>query len=177
LSAFSTPTHPGSGSNNNKKQVNKLSTESPVEGGHGCGGAFYGRNAHKVDDLFVDSITDHYILLHFDSTILIFCNEAKHIRDADVPLCIESSSGDGRQMTYQVSDLDGSGTVWYNFESIAIILSLAEVRRVRRVTMDTSQHKEDGTGTFVFKKHKSVLYLLDASARINLQSDSSAATA
>jgi hypothetical protein len=90
-------------------------------------------------------------IITFDSIILIFCNEAKHILDADVPLCIESSSGDGRQMTYQVSDLDGSGTVWYNLESIAIILSLAEVRRVRRVTMDTSQHKEDGTGTIVFE--------------------------
>jgi hypothetical protein len=50
-----------------------------------------------------------------------------------------------------VGDLPGFGTVWYNKDSIANILSLAAVRKLCRITMDTLVepailvHKTNGT--------------------------------
>jgi hypothetical protein len=42
----------------------------------------------------------------------------------------------------QVGDLPGFGPVWYNENSLANILSLAAVRKICRVTMDTSKAAE-----------------------------------
>jgi hypothetical protein len=67
-----------------------------------------------------------------------------------------------------VGTLQDIGPVWYNPDSIANVLSLAQVRRVRRVTMDTDVspafhvHKLDGSGTTTFHEHASGLYLYDA---------------
>jgi GMP synthase PP-ATPase subunit len=41
-----------------------------------------------------------------------------------------------------VGDLPGFGQVWYNEDSLANILSLAELRKICRVTMDTSKAAE-----------------------------------
>jgi hypothetical protein len=49
---------------------------------------------------------------------------------------------DGHQDTHLVGDLPGFGQVWYNEKSLANILSLAEVRKICRVTMDTSEAAE-----------------------------------
>ena len=72
-------------------------------------------------------------------------------------------------MSTKMGTVGNLGEVWYNPESIANILSLAQVRRVRRVTLDTADqpafhvHKADGTGSTVFAGHESGLYLHDAS--------------
>ena len=44
----------------------------------------------------------------------------------------------GYQDSHQVGELPNLGTVWYNHNSIANILSMKEVQKVFRVTMDTS---------------------------------------
>jgi hypothetical protein len=43
----------------------------------------------------------------------------------------------GSQDTQMIGDLPGFGTVWYNEGSLANILSLAAVRKVCRITMDS----------------------------------------
>ena len=59
------------------------------------------------------------------------------------------------------------GLVWYNPNSIANILSLAQLRLIRRVTLDTALsptfhvHRLDGTSTTEFTEHPSGLYLYD----------------
>jgi hypothetical protein len=127
-----------------------------------------------VDNHFPDGIPDYYILLDSDSTVSIFNNASflTNIHDVDVPLCLKAYGG-GSQVSYQMGEVAGFGPVWYNPDSVANILSLAEVRRICRVTMDTAQepafhvHKANGTGTTVFYKHLSKLYLHDASVGMN----------
>jgi hypothetical protein len=72
-----------------------------------------------------------------------------------------ASTSSGRQMLYEVGDLNDFGTVWYNPEAFANIISITEDRRVRQIIMYSSQqpafhvHKKEGTGTGAFKEHES----------------------
>jgi hypothetical protein len=65
-----------------------------------------------------------------------------------------------------IGEFPNLGEVWYNHESIANILSLAEVRKVCRVTMDSSKepamcvHRLDGT-VMKFTEHPSGLYVFN----------------
>ncbi len=69
----------------------------------------------------------------------------------DSPLVLRALTNGGSQDSHYVGDFPNLGTVWFNPASIANILSLADVRRVCRVTMDTSTepamivHRLDGT--------------------------------
>jgi hypothetical protein len=141
----------------------------------------------QVDNHFPDGIPNHFVLLDSDSTVSIFCNPTLlvNIHDVDEPLHLETNGG-GHQVTTQMGTLEGFGPVWYNPESIANVLSLAQVRRLRRVTLDTAVsptfqvHSLDGTNTTDFVEHESGLYLHDASKtrntdKVNLNNHSSAA--
>ena len=70
------------------------------------------------------------------------------------------------QTSSLVGNINNFGIVWYNPESIANILSLAEVRQKCRVTMDTEVgpvlhvHKQDGE-TIKFTEHSNGLYYHD----------------
>jgi hypothetical protein len=78
------------------------------------------------------------VLLNSDSSISIF-NSAymlDDIHEVNPPLVLESNSG-GHQVTSKMGSIKNFGKVWYNPDSMANILSLAEVRKVRRVTMDS----------------------------------------
>ncbi len=61
------------------------------------------------------------------------------------------------------------GHVWFNPDSLANILSMAEVRKVCRITMDTSVepamsvHRRDGS-IMKFNEYKSGLYYFDTAA-------------
>ena len=124
----------------------------------------------QVEDHFPEGIPDHYVLLDSDSTVSIFRNPdlLTDIHEVDEPLHLETNGG-GHQISTKMGTVKNVGKVWYNPESIANVLSLAQVRRVRRVTMDTAEqpafhvHKADGTGSVVFAEHESGLYLHDAS--------------
>jgi hypothetical protein len=67
-----------------------------------------------------------------------------------------------------VGDFPNLGEVWFNDNSIANILSLADVRKVCRVTMDTADepamtiHRLDGS-TMKFREHNCGLYVYDPS--------------
>jgi hypothetical protein len=51
-------------------------------------------------------------------------------------MLLESNGGGSQEMT-EVATVKNFGDVWFNQNSIANILSLAEVRKKFRVTMDT----------------------------------------
>jgi hypothetical protein len=117
---------------------------------------------------FPDGIPKHFVLLDSDSTISIFNNASmlNDIHEVDTPLVLESNGG-GRCVTSQMGSIKDFGKVWYDPNSIANILSLAEVRKTRRVTMDSNDdaafhvHLLDGSGYSRFKEHESGLYLYD----------------
>jgi hypothetical protein len=84
-------------------------------------------------------------------------NLLTNIHYVDEPLHLETNGG-GSQQTYQVGTVANFREAWYNPDSIANILSLSQVRMVRRVTMDTQAeaayhvHKSNGRST-VFAEH------------------------
>jgi hypothetical protein len=93
----------------------------------------------QPQDFFVQGILKHFVVLDSDSSISIFNNASMldDIHDVDTPLALQSNGG-GHQITSQMGTVANFGKLWYNPNSIANILSLAEVRKVRRVTMDSS---------------------------------------
>jgi Reverse transcriptase (RNA-dependent DNA polymerase) len=127
----------------------------------------------QVENYFPDGIPAHFVLLDSDSTVSIFCNSdlLVDIHEVDEPLYLETNGG-GYQVSTHMGTVPDFGLVWYNPDSIANILSLAQVRRVRRVTMDSAQlpafqvHKPDGSGATLFVEHESGLYLYDASVPV-----------
>ena len=70
----------------------------------------------------------------------------------------------GHQDSVLIGDLPGYDTVWYNSAFIANILSLAQVSRRRRVTMDTGTencfnvYKSDGTVQKFLKRNRGLYY-------------------
>jgi hypothetical protein len=110
----------------------------------------------QPQNFFTDGILDS------DSSISIFNNTSMldDIHDVDTPLVLQSNGG-GHQLTSQMGTVPNFGKVWYNPNSIANILSLAEVRKSSRVTMDSSSdvafhiHLLDGSGYTRFKEHES----------------------
>jgi hypothetical protein len=126
----------------------------------------------QTQNHFPNGISPHFILLVSDSTISIFCNPdlLSDIHYVDDHLHLTTNGG--HQVSTQMGTLKDFGPVWYNPHSIANILSLAQVRLVRRVTLDTAHsptfhvHRLDGTGTTEFKEHPSGLYLHDTSLHI-----------
>jgi hypothetical protein len=85
----------------------------------------------QVQNHFPNGIPNHYVLLDSDSTVSIFCNAdlLTNIHDVDEPLYLETNGG-GHQVSTQMGTVKDFGPVWYNPESIANVLSLAQVRLV-----------------------------------------------
>ena len=111
-----------------------------------------------------DTIPDTWILLDSQSTMSVFKNPnfLENIRENDSSITVLTNGGE--QTSTLVGDINNFGTVWYNPESIANFLSLAEVRQKCRVTMDTDIgpvlhiHKKDGS-TIKFTEHTNGLYV------------------
>jgi len=83
-------------------------------------------------------------------------------------ICIDCTlpalTNGGHHYSHMIGDFPNLGEVWFNKDSIANILSLAEVHKVCRITMDTNSetaqhvHRLDGFIGF-FKEHESGLYV------------------
>ena len=109
-------------------------------------------------------INPDWILLNSQSTISVFMNPnmLTNIRKSERTL--RALTNGGHQDSNMVGDFPNLGEVWYNSESIANILSLADVRKVCRITMDSSEepainvHRLDGS-IMKFVEHASGLYV------------------
>ncbi len=97
-------------------------------------------------------INQNWILLDSESTISNFSNKKflQNIRHCGTQHSLRVHSNGGHQDTHMIGDLPGFGPVWYNPVSLANILSLAAVRKICRVTMDSWKeaamivHKHNG---------------------------------
>jgi hypothetical protein len=102
------------------------------------------RNPGLSDITFVQDSTPHvfipqsWLLLDSQSTVSVFNNLSllSNIRRSESPLTVYTNGG--QQQSNFVGDNRLFGTVWYNPQSLANILSMALVRKTHRVTMDSS---------------------------------------
>lgn len=110
-----------------------------------------------------------WILLDSQSTVSVFRNPdmLSNIRPSSSHVLRAVTNG-GFQESTLVGDFPNLGEVWFNSQSIANILSLAEVRKVCRVTMDTAHesamlvHRIDGS-VMRFTEHQCGLFVYDSS--------------
>jgi len=111
-----------------------------------------------------NGIDPNWILLDSQSTISVFKNPTMLTNIRKSERTLRAITNGGHQDSCMLGDFPNLGEVWYNSKSIANILSLADVRRVCRVTMDSSRepalhvHRLDGT-VMKFIKHESGLYV------------------
>jgi hypothetical protein len=118
-------------------------------------------------DIRYGLIPQSWVLLDSQSTVSVFCNKdfLSNIRQS--PQSLKVYTNGGTQTSSLVGDVSNFGPVWYNPHSLANILSLADVRKQCRVTMDTAieaslcVHKVDGT-IMKFTEYVTGLYYFDA---------------
>jgi hypothetical protein len=124
---------------------------------------------HQNDNRFC-IIPDTWILLDSQSTVSIFKNPlyVSNLRNSVRSLKVHTNGG--TQISTKIGTVRNFGDVWFNPNSLANILSMAAVRKICRITMDTSVeaamhvHRKDGT-IMTFKEYRSGLYYYDASTK------------
>jgi hypothetical protein len=127
----------------------------------------YGIMFAQVDERY-NVIPSHWILLDSQSTVCVFKTKEflKDIRPSTRRLHLLTNGGS--QISNMVGDLPNFGEVWYNTQSLANILSMAEVRKRNRITMDTDVepaflvHRHDRS-IMRFIEYRTGLYYFDAS--------------
>lgn len=135
-------------------------------------GATLMQYAYMLAQADAAGIDPKWILLDSQSTISVFKNPnmLTNIRPSEHVL--RALTNGRHQDSNMVGDFPNLGTVWFNKESIANILSLSDVRKVCRVTMDTQEqdtammcvHCFDGS-VMRFVEHPSGLYVFNASGK------------
>ena len=135
-------------------QILQIEMPSEVEPGF-----VFSQNSNKM-------IPPHWVLLDSQSTVSVFHNKSylTNIRKSAASLTVYTNGG--TQVSDHVGDVKNFGPVWYNPDSLANILSLAAVRKLCRVTMDTAVeaailvHRTNGR-TMKFQEFSSGLYFHD----------------
>ena len=118
----------------------------------------------QTDKRKYSSINNEWILLDTQSTVSVFNNMQYLTNIRESKETLHAITNGGYQDSHMVGEFPNLGTVWYNQHSIANILSIKEVRRVCRVTMDSSieptlcVHRLDGS-IMKFKEQESGLYV------------------
>jgi len=85
-----------------------------------------------------DLIPPSWVLLGSQSTVSVFKNPSflSNIRRSSNQLKVYTNGG--TQLSLLIADIKSFGTVWYSPNSLANIFSLAAVRKLCRITMDTN---------------------------------------
>ena len=110
-----------------------------------------------------------WILLDSQSTVSVFNNPTMLTNIRESGRVLHAITNGGFQESSLVGEFGNLGEVWYNADSIANILSLADVRKVCRVTMDSADtaainvYRKDGT-IMQFNEHPSGLYVFNPNA-------------
>ena len=115
----------------------------------------------------INLIPDTWILLDSQSTVSVFKNSRylSNIRASDLTLRVHTNGG--TQLSTHIGTVANFGDVWYNKNSLANILSMAAVRKVCRITMDTlvaaaiHVYRQDNS-IMTFQEYRSGLYYFDA---------------
>ena len=116
----------------------------------------------------VSGIDQAWILLDSQSTISVFRNPDMLTNIRPSSHVLRAVTNGGHQDSDLIGDFPNLGTVWFNPHSIANILSLADVRKICRVTMDTAAepalivHRIDGS-EMKFLEHQCGLYVYNPS--------------
>jgi hypothetical protein len=117
---------------------------------------------------FMKIILSSWVLLDSESTISVFRNSKllRNIRKSKSKVTVHTDGG--TQISKLIGDIPNFGILQYNPQSIANILSLAAVRKVCRITMDSViehaflVHRKDGS-IMKFIEFYSGLYYHDMS--------------
>jgi len=148
----------------NCQNIGHYSSDCPEEQGVGANGTTLVQYAYMMAQADETGIDPDWILLDSQSTISVFKNASMLTNVRPSAHVLRALTNGGHQDSNMVGDFPNLGTVWYNAKSIANILSLADVRKVCRVTMDTSSepamlvHRLDGS-VMRFEEHPSGLYV------------------
>jgi len=110
-----------------------------------------------------------WVLLDSQSTVSVFKNPSflSNIRRSSNQLKVYTNGG--TQLSSLIGDIKNFGTVWYNPNLLANVFSLAAVRKLCRITMDTDVepalcvHRADGS-VMKFGEYKTGFYYHDAAA-------------
>ena len=119
-------------------------------------------------------ISSWWILLDSESMISIFNNPeiVTNIRHCGNNKGLTVLTNGGHQVSTLIADYAGLGTVWFNPLYLANILSLAAVRKLCRVTMDSALeasllvHRSDGS-IMKFMESSAGLYYYDCESKHN----------
>jgi hypothetical protein len=140
--------------------------DCPNESGGSATGATLLQNGLILAQRRPIGIDPKWILLDSQSTISVFNNPdmLRNIRPSEEVIRVITNGG--YQDSRLVGDFPNLGKVWFNPNSIANILSLAHVRKVCNVSMDTNSapeiviHRLDGS-EMRFAEHECGLYVYD----------------
>jgi len=128
----------------------------------------------------VSGIHKDWLLLDTQSNCDIFMNPSllKNIRNNPTGSLVLQSNG-GEMEASQVGDIPGYGKVWFNGNSMANILSFANVRKKCKITLETGPgdinptivvHRSSG-GPMLFKEHKLGLYVHNTNETMSSDND------
>lgn len=140
------------------------STPAPAASPSTTTGTTLVQHAFVLAQSDASGIDPNWILLDSQSTVSVFRNPSMLTNIRPSGRVLHARTNGGHQESSLIGDFPNLGPVWYNPDSIANIISLADARRVCTVSMNTSVepamilHRKDGS-LMKFVEHSCGLYV------------------